>query len=80
MFHVEAGPQATIAEVTIDGDPRTPRDAVRAPAQVERGAPYEEPSLQRRLDEFTQKLRKRGYYEATRAIGRSSRRTGRRST
>ena len=26
-FEIEPGPQATIAEVTIDGDPRTPRDA-----------------------------------------------------
>jgi outer membrane protein insertion porin family len=64
-FSIEAGPRATIANVTIDGDPRVSRPAFERQLAVERGAPYEAPELQRRLDEFTQKLRKRGFYEAT---------------
>ena len=49
----------------IDGDPRTTPAALERQLGVQRGAPYEEPQLQQRLDEFTAKLRKRGYYEAT---------------
>jgi outer membrane protein insertion porin family len=64
-FDIQSGSQARIADVTIDGDPRTPRAAFERQLKVERGAPYEAPELQRRLDEFTQKLRKRGFYEAT---------------
>jgi outer membrane protein insertion porin family len=64
-FQIEAGPQTKIADVTIDGDPRTPRSTFERQLRVERGAPYEAPALQRRLDEYVQKLRKRGYYEAT---------------
>ncbi|MEO7275296.1 MAG: POTRA domain-containing protein [Vicinamibacterales bacterium] len=63
-FEVEAGPQAKIAEVTIDGDVRTTRASFERQLQIERGSPYEPPVLQRKLDEFTQKLRRRGFYEA----------------
>jgi outer membrane protein assembly factor BamA len=64
-FHVEPGARATIAEVRIDGDPRTPRATLERQVGLERGAPYEPPQLQLRLDQFTAKLRKRGFYEAT---------------
>ena len=64
-FHVEPGPRATIADVKIDGDPRTARATLERQLGVQRGSPYEAPQLQQRLDEFTTKLRKRGFYEAT---------------
>ena len=64
-FEVDAGPQAKIADVTLDGDVRTTRASFERQLQIERGSPYEPPVLQRKLDEFTQKLRKRGFYEAS---------------
>jgi len=64
-FEVEAGPQAKIAELTIEGDVRTSRESFERQLQIERGSPYEPPVLERKLDEFTQKLRKRGFYEAS---------------
>jgi outer membrane protein insertion porin family len=64
-FHVEPGARATIADVKIDGDPRMPRPVFERQLGIARGAPYEPPQLQQRMDEFTVKLRKRGFYEAT---------------
>ena len=64
-FEVEAGPQAKIADVTLEGDVRTSRQAFERQLQIERGSAYEPPVLERKLDEFTQKLRKRGFYEAS---------------
>jgi outer membrane protein insertion porin family len=49
----------------MEGDARTTRASLERQLGIERGAPYEPPQLQQRLDEFTTKLRKRGFYEAT---------------
>ena len=43
----------------------TTRASFERQLQIERGSPYEPPLLERKLDEFTQKLRKRGFYEAS---------------
>ena len=52
--------------MTIDGDPRTTRAAFERQLGSANGArPTKTPELQRRLDEFTTKLRKRGFYEAS---------------
>jgi outer membrane protein assembly complex protein YaeT len=64
-FHVEPGARATIADVRVEGNPRTTPAALQRQLGAERGAPYEPPQLQQRLDEFSSKLRKRGFYEAT---------------
>ena len=64
-FEVHSGRQAKIAEVNIDGEPRMPRAAFQRQLRAARGDGYEPPELQRRLDDFVQRLRKRGYYEAT---------------
>ena len=69
-FEVASGPRAKVAEVTIDGDVRTTRESFERQLQIERGSPYEPPVLQRKLDEYTQKLRKRGFYEAS-AVNRA---------
>ena len=64
-FQIDSGAQAKIADVSIEGQARTPLQTLERQLRVARGDPYEAPELQRRLDEFTQKLRKRGFYEAT---------------
>ncbi len=63
-FQIEPGVQAKIAGVTVDGDPRMSRTALERQLKVERGAPYQAPELQRRLDTLVRNLRKRGFYEA----------------
>ena len=64
VFDIDSGVRATIADATVEGDPKTTRDAFLRQLQAQKGDPYEEPTLQRRLDDFVLKLRKRGFYEA----------------
>ncbi len=64
-FDIDAGPRATIGAVTVEGDPQISPAAFRRQIRVETGDPYEPPVLQQRLDAFVQRLRKRGFYEAT---------------
>ncbi len=64
-FEIDAGSRATIGSVDIQGDPMTSPAAFEKQMRVETGDPYEPPVLQQRLDQFVQRLRNRGFYEAT---------------
>ena len=64
-FQIEAGPLAKIRNVDIDGETRLGRPAFLTKLRAAPGDPYLNEQLRRRLDEYVQDLRKRGFYLAT---------------
>ena len=63
-FDVEAGPQARIGTVAIDGAPAEGREAFLREVHARPSAPYEPPEITAGLAGYVQKLRKRGRYLA----------------
>jgi outer membrane protein insertion porin family len=64
-FEIDAGPRARIGEIAIEGDTVVPRQEFLSRVDVSPGEPYVRTAVQRRLDVFVDRLRQRGYYEAT---------------
>jgi outer membrane protein assembly complex protein YaeT len=64
-FHIDAGPRARIGDISIEGDTVVPRPEFLNRVGVSPGDPYERPEVQQHLDDFVERLRQRGYYEAT---------------
>lgn len=64
-FSIDAGPRATIRQVTVVGEPRTTRDAFLNALGARAGQPYIRPRLQQRLDNYIRRLRQRHFYEAS---------------
>jgi outer membrane protein insertion porin family len=64
-FDVDAGPRATIRQVTIDGDIKTSRLEFLRRLGASAGHPYQRVELQQRLSSSVGRLRRRGFYEAT---------------
>jgi outer membrane protein insertion porin family len=63
-FEVDAGPQARIGSVTIDGVPAEGRDAFLREVHARPSTPYEPPEIASGLAGYVAKLRKRGRYLA----------------
>ena len=64
-FHIDAGPRARVDDITIEGQTVVPEREFLTRVDVARGEPYERAEVQRRLDDFLDRLRQKGYYEAT---------------
>ena len=64
-FQIDAGPQAKIRNVEIDGETRLARQAFLARLRASPGDPYLSEQLRRHLDDYVQDLRKRTFYLAT---------------
>ena len=65
VFDVNAGPQARIANVSIEGTLIDPRDEVLSRLDAMPGRPYERAELRKRLADYVTRVRRRGYYQAT---------------
>ena len=63
-FTIDAGPAATIGRVSVEGDPREPRDVFLRRLGVTTGSAYQRPRIQERLDEYVRRLKQRRFYEA----------------
>ena len=63
-FEVDAGPQARVGTVAIEGVPAEGRDAFLRQVHAVPASPYEPPEITAGLDDYVQKLRKRGRYLA----------------
>ncbi len=64
-FEIAAGPRAVISAVDVVGDPLVPREAFLDKVDAVRGRPYEEALLQEKLDDYVQRLRQKGRYQAS---------------
>jgi outer membrane protein assembly factor BamA len=64
-FAIEAGPQARIREIEIRGDARTSREDLLARLDLAPGRAYERVELQERLADYVERLKDRGYLQAT---------------
>jgi outer membrane protein assembly complex protein YaeT len=64
-FQIDAGPEAKIRNVEIDGETRLARQAFLAKLHGSPGDPYLSSQLRRHLDDYVQDLRKRGFFLAT---------------
>ena len=64
-FQIDAGPQAKIRNVEIDGETRLPRQTFLAKLRASPGDPYLSEQLRRHLDDYVEDLRKRRFYLAT---------------
>lgn len=64
LIEIEAGSRATIQHVDVERVPTEERAAVLAALGARIGQPYDAPAIQRRLEEYENTLRSRGYYEA----------------
>jgi len=63
-FTIDAGPAATIGRVSVEGDPREPRDVFLRRLGVTTGSAYQRPRIQERLEEYVRRLKQRRFYEA----------------
>jgi outer membrane protein assembly complex protein YaeT len=64
-FEIDAGPRARIGDITIEGDIMVPEREFLDRVDITRGGPYERVRVQDRLSSFMNRLRQKGYYEAT---------------
>jgi outer membrane protein insertion porin family len=64
-FQIDAGPEAKVRNVEIDGETRLARQAFLAKLHGSPGDPYLSEQLRRHLDDYVQDLRKRGFFLAT---------------
>ena len=64
-FEIEAGPRAQIGTVSVEGDTMLPDREFLDGLGVAEGDDYEPIEVQRRLSTFIERLRQKGYYEAT---------------
>ena len=63
-FEIASGPQARVGTVEVAGDPRTSREDLLRRLRLEPGRVYERLAVQQRLDEYVQRLRRRGHLQA----------------
>lgn len=63
-FAVDAGPRATVGEVSIDGDAGMPADELKRRLGLRSGEPYERAAINDRLERYLEERRDKGYYEA----------------
>ena len=66
-FEIDAGPRARIGAIAIDGSPLMTEREFRQRVDVAPGEPYERVEVQKRLARIVERLREKGYYEATAA-------------
>lgn len=64
-YEVDAGPQARIGGIAVEGSPPGTREALLGRLRVAPGRPYDRIELDRRLTEYTASLRDRGHLQAT---------------
>ena len=63
-FEIQSGPQAKIGKVNVEGALPTSEPEFLRTLQASVGDPYQPPELQRRLGEYLNRVRQRGFYEA----------------
>ena len=63
-FAVESGPRATVERVAVDGLDAAARAELLSESELRRGEPYDSVAIARRLAEYENSLRARGFYEA----------------
>jgi outer membrane protein insertion porin family len=63
-FDIEAGPQARIESVEIDGNSRTSREDLLQRLAIAPGRPYERERLNERLSDYARRLKGRGFLQA----------------
>jgi outer membrane protein assembly complex protein YaeT len=63
-FAINAGPQATIGRVEVEGDPRLGRPEFLRRLGASTGQPFLAARLQERLEEYVRQLKKRRFFEA----------------
>lgn len=64
LVDVVPGARATIADIEVDGDPGVPVPQLLQQLRVAVGQPYEREALARRIEEFVENQRERGYLTA----------------
>ncbi len=64
-FDIVPGPRARIGDVEVEGNPLTNRTDLIGRLQLTQGSPYEREALDKRLQNYLDRLRHRGYYEAS---------------
>lgn len=68
QLDVDAGPRTLIGEVTVRGETGLSAPAVIDELRLERGRPYDRPSIEERVGRLEDSLRDLGYYEASVAV------------
>jgi outer membrane protein assembly factor BamA len=68
VFDVNAGGRARISRTNIVGDPIEPQAELIGRLGVQPGQPYRSAEIRRRLAEHVQRLRHRGYYQASATV------------
>ena len=63
-FEINAGPQARIGSIDTPGGGPAPAELLRD-LGVAAGRPYQRPAVDRRIEEYVQRLRARGYLQAS---------------
>lgn len=71
VFDIDAGPRARIGRVTITGNPLEPRASFLRQIDAAPGGPFQPARIRQGLDEYLDKLRKHGRYEARAVFTRS---------
>jgi outer membrane protein assembly complex protein YaeT len=65
VFDVNAGPEARVANVSLQGTLLDTKEQVLERIGVAPGRPYRRPDLQKKLADYVTRMRRRGYYQAT---------------
>ncbi len=68
LFDVNPGTRARIAQTSIVGDPIEPQAELITRLGVQVGQPYQPAEIRRKLAEHVQRLRHRGYYQASATV------------
>jgi outer membrane protein assembly complex protein YaeT len=61
---IEAGPRTLISAVTLRGNLPASEAEILSQLNLRRGDPYDRPTIDRRIDDYEERLRELGYYEA----------------
>jgi outer membrane protein assembly complex protein YaeT len=64
IFEIEAGPQARVGNIEVVGEPQATQEAVLQRLVLSTGRVYERARLDERLDDYSRRLKGRGYLRA----------------